>query len=99
MTDREFILEAVKRLLPDTQWHGESYLDGKSIDNLDILREIIEIVLDELIGDSVVPEGNKGNGSFEAIAMRKQTIISEVLEDLASYSAVCRVVCVGHDDD
>lgn len=86
MTDREFILEAVKRLLPDTQWHGESYLDRKSLDNLDILSDILEIVLDELIGYSYVPEGNKNNGSFNAIAGKKQEIITWALKGLADSS-------------
>lgn len=86
MTNREFITEAVRRLVPDTSWHGECYLDGKSLDNLDILMGIIEIALDELTDYCIVPEGNKRNGSFEAIAEKKQRIISWVLKGLADYS-------------
>lgn len=97
MNDKEFITEAVRRLIPDTSWHGETYLDDKSLDNLDILRDIIEIVLDELTGDCIVPEGNKNNGSYNAIAERKQRIISWVLEGLADYSTMCEIK--GRDDD
>lgn len=48
MTDKEFILEALKRITPDTSWHGETHADNISIDNIDTLEEMIYFLLDEL---------------------------------------------------
>lgn len=79
--DREFILEALKRLTPDTSWYGETNTDNKSIKNIDILEEMIYFLLDELFIDSIVPDGNKGNGSYEAIARKKQSIIAFIKKD------------------
>lgn len=81
MENREFALETLRRLTPDTSWHGESYADDKSLDNLDTLSEMIYFLLNELFGDSRVPAGNKGNGSFEAIAGKKQKIIAAIKEE------------------
>lgn len=81
MTNREFILEALKRITPDTGWHGETCADNISIDNIGTLEEMIYFLLDELFIYSAIPEGNKGNGSFEAIARKKQKIISFIKEE------------------
>lgn len=81
MTNKEFILEALKRLTPSTYWYGETNADNISIDNIDILEEMIYFLLDELFIYSTVPAGNKGNGSFEAIAKKKQKIISFIKEE------------------
>ena len=81
MTDKEFILEALKRITPDTSWHGETHADNISIDNIDTLEEMIYFLLDELFMDSTVPAGNRGNGSYETIARKKQKIISFVKEE------------------
>lgn len=78
MEDKEFILEAVKRLLPDTSWYGESCHDRKSVENIDIMRDVLYEVLDNINSDSVVPAGNRGNGSFEEIAKAKQEVIKEL---------------------
>lgn len=80
MEDKEFILEVLKRITPDTSWHGETYADDKSIENIDILEEMIYLLLDELFICSTVPEGNKGNGSFKAIAKKKQDVIHCIKE-------------------
>lgn len=79
--DREFILEVLKRITPDTSWHGETYSDDKSIKNIDIFKEMIYFLLDELFIDSTVPDGNKGNGSYEAIARKKQMLIAFIKKD------------------
>lgn len=81
MTDKEFILEALKRITPDTSWHSETHADNISIDNIDTLEEMIYFLLDELFMDSTVPAGNRGNGSYETIARKKQKIISFVKEE------------------
>lgn len=79
--EKQFILEVLKRITPDTSWHGETYSDDKSIDNIDTLEDMIFFLLDELFIDSTVPAGNKGNYSYEAIARKKQKIISFVKEE------------------
>lgn len=81
MENREFALEALRRLTPDTGWHGEAYADEDSLANIDILEEMAYFILDELFADSTVPAGNKGNGSFEAIARKKRKIIATIRED------------------
>ena len=81
MENEEFILEVLKRITPDTSWYGESNADNKSIENIDILEEMIYFLLGELFKYSIVPAGNKGNGSFEAIAKRKQKVFNSIKGD------------------
>lgn len=81
MENEEFILEVLKRITPDTSWYGETCADNKSIDNIDILEDMIYFLLDELFNCSTVPEGNKGNYSFRAIAKRKQKAIQYIKEN------------------
>lgn len=78
MKEREFILEALKRLVPDTSWWGESNHDGKSIENIALLEDMFDIMLNELLQDAYVPEGNKGMSSFESIAKAKQEVIANI---------------------
>ena len=75
MNDKEFVLEALKRLIPDTSWGGESNHDSESVKNLDLFRNMIDIMIESLMEYSYVPEGNKGNGSYEEIARKKREII------------------------
>ncbi len=81
MEDKEFILEALKRITPDTSWYGETHADNKSIKNIDILEDMIYFLLSELFEYSIVPAGNKGNGSFEAIAKKKQKVFKSIKEE------------------
>lgn len=81
MENEEFILEALKRITPDTSWYGETYADDKSIKNIDILEEMIYFLLGELFEYSIVPAGNKGNYSFEAIAKKKQKVFNSIKGD------------------
>lgn len=78
MEDKEFIVEALKRLIPDTSWWGECRHDNESIDNIKILDDMFDIMLRELLNDSVVPAGNRGNGSYESIAKAKQRVIEHI---------------------
>lgn len=78
MEDKEFILEALKRITPDTSWYGETNADNKSLKNIDILEDMIYFLLGELFKYSIVPAGNKGNGSFEAIAKKKQKVLTDI---------------------
>lgn len=80
MEDKEFILETLKRITPDTSWHGETNSDNKSIKNIDILEDMIYFLLDELFNCSTVPEGNKRNYSCKAIAKKKQEVIHCIKE-------------------
>ena len=75
MNDKEFVLEALKRLIPDTSWWGESNHDSESVKNLDLLSNMFDVMLESLTEYSYVPEGNKGNGSYEEIARKKRYII------------------------
>lgn len=81
MENEEFILEALKRITPDTSWYGETNSDNKSLKNIDILEDMIYFLLGELFKYSIVPAGNKGNGSFEAIAKRKQKVFNSIKGD------------------
>lgn len=81
MENEEFILEALKRITPDTSWHGETYADDKSRKNIDILEDMIYFLLGELFEYSIVPAGNRGNGSFEAIAKKKQKVFNSIKGD------------------
>ena len=78
MENEEFILEALKRITPDTSWYGETNADNKSLKNIDILEDMIYFLLGELFEYSIVPEGNKVNGSFEAIAKKKQKVFNSI---------------------
>lgn len=78
MDNKEFILEAFKRLVPDTSWWGESDHDGKSIENIALLEDMFDIMLNELLQDAYVPAGNKGMSSFESIAKAKQEVIANI---------------------
>ena len=75
MEDDEFTLEALKRLIPDTSWCGESNHDAESVKNLDLLSDMFDTMIDSLAEYSYVPEGNKGNFSYEEIARKKRNIM------------------------
>ena len=75
----EFVLECTRRLVPDTGWHGDSYKDQESIENIDLLAEMIYILLEELYEHSHVPEGNK-DWYFEKIANKKRNVLENVID-------------------
>lgn len=79
--DKEFRLEALKRLIPDTSWYGESYHDTKSVNNIDVLAEMSYIIMEEMFRNCSVPEGNKGNGSYEEIARSKRNVLRDLISD------------------
>ena len=74
MNDKEFLLEALKRLIPDTSWWGESSHDSESVKNLDLLSNMIDMMIEILMEYSYVPEGFR-NDSYEEIARKKREII------------------------
>ena len=75
MNDKEFILEALNRLIPDTSWWGESNHDSDSVKNLDLLSNMIDMMIEALMEYSYVPEGFR-NDSYEEIARKKREIIN-----------------------
>lgn len=84
ISDEEFALECIRRLTPDTRWHG-SHEDSNSIDNLDVLYDMICILLDELTNDAIVPEGNLGCSSFICISNKKQKLLRYVRDYIDDY--------------
>ena len=47
--DNEFALECIKHLVPDTSWYGDSNLDSKSEQGVNLISNMLEIILKELI--------------------------------------------------
>ena len=74
MNDKEFVIEALNRLIPDTSWWGESNHDSDSVKNLDLLSNMIDMMIEILMEYSYVPEGFR-NDSYEEIARKKREII------------------------
>lgn len=71
MNDIEFITEAIDRLVPNSEWHGESDADAKSLANVDIQEEVLRIVWNKLFADLVV-YGHEENASAQALMQRKK---------------------------
>lgn len=80
MTDNDFVLEALKRLVPDTSWYGESNHDNESVKNIKLLREMFVIMFKELTRDYRTLLQHKTNASARAIAKEKQKIIEEIMD-------------------
>ena len=74
MNDKEFVLEALNRLIPDTSWWGESNHDSESVKNLDLLSDMFDMMIEILMEYSYVPDGFR-NDSYEEIARKKREII------------------------
>lgn len=78
MEEKEFVLEALKRLTPDTSWHGVCEDDEETYKNIPILAEMAYFIMSELFHHSVVPDGNADRDDFKAIAKMKREIIEEI---------------------
>lgn len=78
MEEKEFVLEALKRLTPDTSWHGVCEDDEETYKNIPILAEMAYFIMSELFHHSVVPDGNADRDDFKAIAKKKREIIEEI---------------------
>ena len=79
--DQSFRYEALKRILPDTSWYGETYHDNNSVNNIETLEEMAYMILEQLLLNAFVPSGNKGNGSYERIAKEKQKVLKELISN------------------
>ena len=71
MSDKEFIIEAIDRLIPSSEWHGDGREDAESLANIDIQEEALRVVWEKLFEDLVV-FGQEGNASAEALMQRKR---------------------------
>lgn len=80
ISEKAFVLEALKRITPDTSWHGETNHDNKSVINIHLLEEMLTYLLDELLKNSYVLEGYKGNWSLEQIAKAKQKALQRLYD-------------------
>ncbi len=84
MEDREFINEVIDRLIPSSEWWGESNHDSQSLKNIEIQYEALEKILDKLTAYIVI-EGWNGNASAEAIKASKREKILWLLQYLDDY--------------
>lgn len=73
MEEKEFILEALRRLLPTTEWYGETCHDNISYDNLNYYDDILMEVFNNLAINYFCL--SKGNGSAEALSQKSKKII------------------------
>lgn len=81
MNDHEFIIDAINRLIPESEWHGESNLDSQSLKNIDIQYEALESIMDKLFKNIVI-YGWKSNASAEAIQEKKRKALEYLIEYL-----------------
>lgn len=90
--DQKFRVEALKRILPDTSWYGETHHDDCSVNNIETLELLWEVFKDELLENAFVPEGNRGNGSYEEIAKAKQSLLKLIFSDLFDSNSILNMV-------
>ena len=82
LDDKEFIIEAIRRLVPDSEWHGDSQEDAISLANIDSQKRALQIVWSKLFADLVV-SGQSGNASAAAIMEKKKdALIDFITEEL-----------------
>lgn len=82
LDDKEFIIEAIRRLVPDSEWHGDSQEDAISLANIDSQKRALQIVWSKLFADLVV-SGQSGNASAAAIMEKKKdALIDFIATDL-----------------
>lgn len=84
--DNEFALECIKRLVPDTSWYGDSNLDSKSEQGVNLISDMLEIILKELTTDCLANDQYNGYASFKSIHEQKQQVTKWVMEYLSDYS-------------
>lgn len=81
MTDEEFICEVVERVVPRSEWWGETNHDNESVKNISIQLELAHIVLEKLFEDIDIA-GQEYNGSAQKIMKEKREALKELLESL-----------------
>lgn len=81
MTEKEFVYEVVERVVPKSEWWGESNHDSESVKNIRIQLEATYIVLDKLFKDIDIA-GQGYNASAQMIMKEKREALKELLESL-----------------
>lgn len=78
--DREFIMEVIDRVVPKSEWWGESNHDNQSIRNIDIQQDILYIVLGRLFKN--IDLRGCGNESGRLILREKKNALMGLLDYL-----------------
>lgn len=78
MEDKEFITEAINRLIPESKWHGDSREDSESLDNIDIQEQALKIIWRKLFRDIKV-YGQTGNASAESLMEKKKNVLIDFI--------------------
>lgn len=79
MTDKEYILETIKRVIPDSEWYGDSK-DQESFNNISIQLEAVEIILDKLLKHIYIG-GQEENWNAMRIMKEKQDALKELINE------------------
>lgn len=78
MEEKEFVLETLKRIIPDTSWHGETTHDYTSVENIPVVEEMIYMLVEKFMyGANCAREGNY---SAERISKEKGKVIEGFVE-------------------
>lgn len=80
MEDKEFVMEAIQRLVPDSMWHGETNSDKESLKAIDVEMAVLEHVL-YLLTEHIQIPGQEWNASAKAIMEKKKACLKSILEE------------------
>ncbi len=79
MTNKEYILETIKRVVPDSEWCGDSK-DQESFNSISIQLEAVEIILDKLLKHIYIG-GQEENWNAKRIMKEKQEALKELINE------------------
>lgn len=101
MRDIEFITEAINRIVPNSEWHGDSNEDAKSLANIEIQEAALRVVWNKLFADLVV-YGHEDNASAQAIMKEKKaalmTALARAQDTLHELRMYAEIYHEGEDD-
>lgn len=82
MENKDFIVEAISRLVPDSNWKGESYHDGEVVaDSIPASEEALYAVLNKIFDNQYdALHGAKLNASAVSILEDKQAVLKRLVE-------------------
>ena len=82
MENKDFIVEAINRLVPDSKWEGESYHDGEVVaDSIPASEEALYTVLNKIFDKQYdFLHGAKLNASAVSILEDKQSVLKRLVE-------------------
>lgn len=78
MENKEFVLEALERITPNTEWNGKYAEDKKALENLDILEDMLECLLYKLFYCSDDIKEWFNDNFYADIAKKKRKIINDL---------------------